>query len=73
MRKVQMPSFCVSIMAVFLKTLTQNLKLKSQNKTVGYDLNNFIYARVKNYDISTLYWLSLRTCKNVLMWIISRC
>ena len=40
----------------FLKTLiNQNLKLKSQNKTVGYDLHHFIYARVKNYDISILF------------------
>ena len=60
-------------MPPFLKTLiTQNLKLKSQNKTVGYDLHHFIYARVKNYDISILFWLSSRACKNVLMWIISR-
>ena len=50
----------------FLKTLiTQNLKLKSQNNTVGYNLHHFIYARVKNYDISTLFWSLSRTCKNV--------
>jgi hypothetical protein len=51
-------------MPQFLKTLIiQNLKLKSQNKTVGYDLHHFIYARVKNYDISILFWLSSRACK----------
>ena len=43
-------------MPPFLKTLiTQNLNLKSQNKTVGYDLHHFIYALVKKYDISTLF------------------
>ena len=45
-------------MPPFLKILiTQNLNLKIQNKTVGYELH-FIYARVKNYGISTLFWLS---------------
>ena len=48
--------FYVSIMPPFLRTLiTQNLKLKSQNKTAGYDLHHFIYARVKYCDISTLF------------------
>ena len=43
-------------MSLFLRTLIiQNLKLKSQNKTVGYDLHHYIYARVKNYDISILF------------------
>ena len=56
--------FCASIMRPFLKTLiTQNLKLKSQNKTVGYDLHHFIYACVKNYDILILFWLSSKACK----------
>ena len=56
--------FYASIMPPFLKTLiTQNLKLKSQNNTVGYDLHYFIYASVKNYDIPTLFWLSSRTCE----------
>ena len=56
--------FCASIMSLFLKTLIiQNLKLRSQNKTVGYDLHHFIYAHVKNYDISILFWLSSRACK----------
>ena len=60
-------------MPPFFKTIiTQNLKLKGQNKTVRYDLHHFNYARVKNYDILTLFWLSSRVCKNVLMWIISR-
>ena len=55
-----MPSF------LFLKTLiTQNLNLKIQNKTVGYELYHFIYAHVKNYGISTLFWLSSWACKNV--------
>ena len=43
---VQMPPFYVTL---FLRTLiTQNLKLKSHNKIVGYDLLYFIYARAKN-------------------------
>ena len=51
-----MPSFFVP---PFLKTLiTQNLNLKIQNKTVGYELHHFIYAHVKNYGISILFWLS---------------
>ena len=42
------PIFCASIMSPFLKTLiTQNLKLRNQNKTVGYNLHHFIYAHVK--------------------------
>ena len=58
-----MPPF---FMPLFLKTLiTQNLNLKIQNKTVGYELHHFIYARVKNYGISTLFWLSSWGCKNV--------
>ena len=52
-------------MPPFLKSLiTQNLKLKSQTKTVGYDLHHFIYAYIKNYDIPTLFWLPSRACKN---------
>ena len=48
--------FCASTMPSFLKTLIiQNLKLKCQNKTIGYDLHHFIYARVKNYDMSILF------------------
>ena len=48
--------FCASTMPPFFKTLIiQNLKLKNQNKTVGYDLHHFIYAHVKNYDISILF------------------
>ena len=40
--------FYVSTMPPFLKTLViQNLKLKSQNKTVGYDLHHFIYVHIK--------------------------
>ena len=61
-----MPLFFVPLFFVplFFKTfIIQNLKLKSQNKTVGYDLYHFIYTRVKNYDISTLFSLSLRACK----------
>ena len=62
-----------SIMPPFLRTLiTQNLKLKSQNKTIGYDLHHFIYTRVKNYDITTLFWLSSSAYKNVLIWTIYR-
>ena len=58
------PFFYVSMMPSFLKKLiTQNLKLKSQNKIVEYDLHHFIYVHVKYYDISTLFWLSLRDCK----------
>ena len=35
-------------MPPYLKTLiTQNLNLKVQNKTVGYELHHFIYAHVK--------------------------
>ena len=48
--------FCATTMPPFFTTLiTSNLKLKSQNKTVEYDLYHFIYARVKNYDISILF------------------
>ena len=51
-------------MPPFFKILiTQNLKLKSKNKTVGYDLHHSIYAHVENYDISILLWLSSRTYK----------
>ena len=58
-----MPSFFVP---PYLKNLiTQNVKFKYQNKIVRYDLHYFIYARVKNYDISTLFWLSSWACKNV--------
>ena len=36
-------------MPPFFKTLiTQNLKLKFENKTVRYELHHFIYAHVKN-------------------------
>ena len=57
-----------STMPLFLKTLIiQNLKLKSQNKIVGYDIYHVIYAHVKNYNISILFWLSSRACKNTLM------
>ena len=56
--------FCAFTMPLFLKTLIiQNLKLKSQNKTVRYDLHHFIYTRLKNYDISILFGLSSRACK----------
>ena len=50
--------FCASIMPSFLKTLiTKNLNLKIQNKTVGYELYHFIYAHVKNYGISTFFFI----------------
>ena len=43
-------------MLLFLKTLiVQNLKLKSQNKTVGCDLCYFFYVFIKNYHISILF------------------
>ena len=48
--------FGASIMPLFLKTLiTQNLKLKSQNKTVRCDLCYFLYMLIKNYHISILF------------------
>ena len=69
-----MPPFFVSSSCLYFKKalITQNLKLKSQNKIVEYDLYHFIYARVKNYHILTLFWLLSRAYKNALMWIISR-
>ena len=60
-------------MPLFLKTLiTQNLKLRSQNKTDGYDLHYFINAHVKNYDISFCFGCHQELVKKILMWIISR-
>ena len=62
-------------MPPFFKTLkTQNLRLKIQNKNVGYDLHHFIYSRVKIYDILILFCFAChqKFVKNVLMWIISR-
>ena len=43
-------------MPSFFKTLiTQNLKHKSQNKTVRYDLYYFLYMLIKKYHISILF------------------
>ena len=48
--------FCASTMPLFLRTLIiKILKLESQIKTVGYDLHHFIYAHIKNCEISTLF------------------
>ena len=72
---VQMPPFfCASTMPPFLKTLIiQNLKLKRQNKTVGYDLHHFIYAHVKkNMTFQFYFGCHQKLVKNILMWIISR-
>ena len=65
--------FFASTMSLFFKTsITQNLKLKSQNKTVRYDLHHFIYAHVKNYNIQFCFGCHQELLKKVLMWIISR-
>ena len=43
-------------MSLFLKILiTQNLKLKSQNKTIGHDLHHFIYVLHKIMTFPTLF------------------